>query len=657
MFCEICGNQLREGAQFCPKCGTPVKVIQSSQDDADQNQYNNDSPDYPNQQTSNQSRDDQPAYQDERYETDWDDGFSDDLSASDKNPKKMKKPVKWIIIAGVSLVLVVSLVVVAISVVIPLFTTSNSVLQNQNSVWADTSVVEYYFTNNLKKEKSELNKCRYYDLRIDNFSILLVQYSRAGNNDFEYYFFPSFYGNTVDELMLIKQYSFFEKNDIPLIYDAQTISTKQQNGYVITKLQLSFSFLNKYFGVDWDSADIHIASNMNNGCVERVILGVDVHYAIWSFQYSANKQFDKVLLALTEDAELGNTELINPDVSLQDIFSKSRYYYDYNNTGDLIKAGCMEPNQRSKVGFSFEYNSNNKRISSAGIQTNNDKYVSNYTRDKNGLLNHIHIDYYSNDMTKAKNSYDYDISYNNDSIQLSKTNGENSIKDIKEESDETSLESDLEESDESSHETPAEESEDNDSAEEQDKEHENIDSEPRKIKEYTAEELLQKSISEILELMNNDITVERGGTYSTFGSDPSGTVCFYNFDVLPGFVFCPRGADAENDISVAERNIINGEYESLSFIAMVNSAKLNGDISADMSYNEISEITGSYSTSPPAGQGNITQDLTGSCDNAKYAYVTYETSDEAKNHMNQNGFDEDFLKQEDPNVRFIIAFA
>lgn len=495
MFCDNCGNELREGALFCPKCGTPVNVIHSVQDDADQNQYVNDSPDYHDQQTSNQTIDDKLAYQRDRHETDWNDGYSNDLSASDQNPKKTKKPVKWIIIAGVSLVLVVSLVVVAISVVIPLFTTSNSVLQNQNSVWADTSVVEYYFTNNLKKEKSELNKCRYYDLRIDNFSILLVQYSRAGNNDFEYYFFPSFYGNTLDELMLIKQYSFFEKNDIPLIYDAQTISKKQQNGYVITKLQLSFSFLNKYFGVDWDSADIHIASNMNNGCVERVILGADVRCAIWSFQYSANKQFDKVLLALTEDAELGNTELINPDVSLQDIFSKSRYYneytYDYNNTGDLIKAGCMEPNQRSKVGFSFEYNSNNKRISSAGIQTNNDKYVSNYTRDKNGLLNHIHIDYYSNDMTKAKNSYDYDISYNNDSIKLSVTNGENSIKDIKEESDETSLESDLEESDESSHETPAEESEDNDSAEERDKDSDDVDS--GQINESSAEEPLKQS--------------------------------------------------------------------------------------------------------------------------------------------------------------------
>jgi hypothetical protein len=322
-----------------------------------------------------------------------------------------------------------------------------------------------------------------------------------------------------------------------------------------------------------------------------------------------------------------------------------------------VKAFSADSEYKSQPEISFEYDSNEKRVSSVCTLRDNAKYVSNYTRDENGLLNHIHIDCYSNDLTKAKNSFDYDISYNNDSIKLSKTNGGNVTNDIKEESDKSSPESNLEESNESSHETPAEEAEDNDSDEEQDKESDNVDSEPSKIKEYTAEELLKKSVPEILELMNNDITVERGGAYSTFGSDPSGTVCFYNFDVLPGFVFCPRGADAENDLSVAERNIINGEYDSLSFIVMVNSAKLNGEISADMSYNEISEITGSYSTSSPAGQGNITQDLTRFCDNAKYAYVTYETSDDAKNHMSQNGFDEEFLKQEDPNVRFIIVFS
>jgi hypothetical protein len=213
MFCEKCGNQLREGAQFCPKCGTPVKVVESNQDDAVQNQYVNDVPDNPDKQTSNQTIDDKTAFQGDRHETDWNDGYSNDLSASDQNPKKTKKPVKWIIIAGVSLALVVSLVVLAIGFVIPLFASSNLALQNPNSVWADTSVVENYFTNNLKKDKSELNKCRYYDLKMlsDNFSLLLVQYGKADSKEFEYYFFPSFYGNALDDYRLIDIYSFWKK--------------------------------------------------------------------------------------------------------------------------------------------------------------------------------------------------------------------------------------------------------------------------------------------------------------------------------------------------------------------------------------------------------------------------------------------------------------
>ena len=54
MFCDNCGNELREGALFCPKCGTPVNVIHSVQDEVEQNQYVNDSHDHPEQQTSNQ---------------------------------------------------------------------------------------------------------------------------------------------------------------------------------------------------------------------------------------------------------------------------------------------------------------------------------------------------------------------------------------------------------------------------------------------------------------------------------------------------------------------------------------------------------------------------------------------------------------------------
>ena len=337
MFCDNCGNELREGAQFCPKCGTPVNVIHSVQDDADQNQYVNDSPDYPDQQTSNQTIDDKPAYQGDRHETDWNDGYSNDLSASDQNPKKTKKTVKWIIIAGVSLALVVSLVVLAIGFVIPLFASSNSALQNPNSVWADTSVVENYFTNNLKKDKSELNKCRYYDLKMlsDNFSLLLVQYGKADSKEFEYYFFPSFYGNALDDYHLSEIYSFWKKNntpDMPLIYESKQISNNQKNGHIITKLQLSIPY-NK------EPSDVYIVSDTRSGCVDRVVLCADGSFDAWSFQYNTDKQVDKIFFALTKDAEPGLEKMMDPGISFQEVRSKSEIYcdytYDYNNGGGI----------------------------------------------------------------------------------------------------------------------------------------------------------------------------------------------------------------------------------------------------------------------------------------------------------------------------------
>ena len=67
--------------------------------------------------------------------------------------------------------------------------------------------------------------------------------------------------------------------------------------------------------------------------------------------------------------------------------------------------------------------------------------------------------------------------------------------------------------------------------------------------------------------------------------------------------------------------------------------------------------TGNYATNPPAGQGLITQNLSAFCPNARRASVTYETSREAFNHVdNKTGYDVEFLKQENPKVSYIIAY-
>ena len=44
------------------------------------------------------------------------------------------------------------------------------------------------------------------------------------------------------------------------------------------------------------------------------------------------------------------------------------------------------------------------------------------------------------------------------------------------------------------------------------------------------------------------------------------------------------------------------------------------------------------------------------CKNAANASVTYETSNEAMQHMSNDGYDVDFLKQENPKAMYMIAY-
>ena len=175
----------------------------------------------------------------------------------------------------------------------------------------------------------------------------------------------------------------------------------------------------------------------------------------------------------------------------------------------------------------------------------------------------------------------------------------------------------------------------------------------------TMEELLTMSVPEILELLDYDITVESNAEHSYYGGS-TGSICFYNFDRLPGFVFSPKGVlynPAGTDLDKIKADILANTYPKLSFVVATDGAKMNDSISSAMTYNEICAVTGNYATNPPAGQGLITQNLSAFCPNARFASVTYETSREAFNHVdNKIGYDVEFLKQENPKVSYIIAY-
>ena len=174
----------------------------------------------------------------------------------------------------------------------------------------------------------------------------------------------------------------------------------------------------------------------------------------------------------------------------------------------------------------------------------------------------------------------------------------------------------------------------------------------------TMEELLTMSVPEILELLDYDITVESNAEHSYYGGS-TGSICFYNFDRLPGFVFSPNGVlynPAGTDLDKIKADILANTYPKLSFVVATDGAKMNDSISSAMTYNELSAVTGNYATNPPAGQGLITQNLSAFCANARSASVTYETSSEALQHMDKTGCDVEFLKQENPKVSYIIAY-
>ena len=175
----------------------------------------------------------------------------------------------------------------------------------------------------------------------------------------------------------------------------------------------------------------------------------------------------------------------------------------------------------------------------------------------------------------------------------------------------------------------------------------------------TMEELLTMSVPEILELLDYDITVEYNAEHSHYGSS-TGSICFYNFDKLPGFVFNPKGIaynPSSIDLDKIKADILANTYPKLSFVVATDGAKMNDSISSAMTYNELSAVTNNYATNPPAGQGLITQNLSAFCANARSASVTYEMSMEALNHVdNKTGYDVEFLKQENPKVSYIIAY-
>ena len=183
--------------------------------------------------------------------------------------------------------------------------------------------------------------------------------------------------------------------------------------------------------------------------------------------------------------------------------------------------------------------------------------------------------------------------------------------------------------------------------------------------DYSAVELADKSLSEIIEVMGGDFEVDNGQKHLIhYTSPPARNI--YNDETLPGFVFFAEPKEGvaydqlaeDTDFDGVKADVLSGKLE-IAFIGLFDNAKYDENISVGMSYVDISEATGSYELALVAGSSAMRQAIAYT-DNRKTpgATVYYEYTEGLKMGI-KDGFgvyDEEEAKKYDPNSWGIVVF-
>lgn len=194
-----------------------------------------------------------------------------------------------------------------------------------------------------------------------------------------------------------------------------------------------------------------------------------------------------------------------------------------------------------------------------------------------------------------------------------------------------------------------------------------IETEP-KTKEYTALELADKSLAEIIDIMGGDFNVEYGVEHLIYYTSPA--PCIYNDSTLPGFAFFvkPREdidleelSSPEGNLNDVKTDIITGKYDSFYFMGVYDNAKYDENISADMTYKEVSEVLNSYELEPLIASSALRQKLCYNGMEFTDNQVQYQFA-EVQRHKKQtdNGIfdypDIESAKKLNPNIKGIVVF-
>lgn len=112
--------------------------------------------------------------------------------------------------------------------------------------------------------------------------------------------------------------------------------------------------------------------------------------------------------------------------------------------------------------------------------------------------------------------------------------------------------------------------------------------------EYTAMELIDKDLSEIMTMMGGKFDCGLDCASLAFGTN--NVLSIYNENVFPGMMFTPNLTFTPdyNDLSRAITPLLNGEYNNYRGITVRGKAKLNDTISADMTYNQLAKLLGDF---------------------------------------------------------------
>ena len=170
--------------------------------------------------------------------------------------------------------------------------------------------------------------------------------------------------------------------------------------------------------------------------------------------------------------------------------------------------------------------------------------------------------------------------------------------------------------------------------------------------EYKAEDLIDKSISEIIDIMGGDFEVEYGGDKLVYYTSP--TVIMYNDNTLPGFAFYidEAVADYEKGANVKE-NIKKGVYKQYAFLALLDNAKLNDNINAGMKYNDLTPTLGEFDCGGIAGAENYSYytDTVG-----KQTIYIFTADETLTSSYNGGDIKKDWLKEHNPKLSAIIVY-